>query len=409
MKNYKITVITLFLFNIILKGQQPAKLRVTENDTIPVQLHGWIAFKNFSNKEKNKKIYLLKGNDTLDIYNDKQDYSDGGIHGGKFWRAFHFDSVKLSSDLSIYVGKTSLNEDNEVFLFNAYLTKKLSMFTSSKLGYKCKLLNQYWSSPIAQKYYKNVSSNEIKHTTKKTKLSDIYGKLVYGNKKNLPLKNNRIYLTSATGDTIKKTTTNELGNFEFKNVNSENFNIYIPNTDKIEKENEIYLANQSGKIISTIKKSDNGFIYRLLPAEIVKLSEIEVDDPVLKINAFKNSTEKSITITENIYYPKNEFIVTPEIAKVLNVIVINLNENKNYNLEIISHTDALGDDNSNLELSRKRANAVLEYLVSKGIDKNRLKATGLGETKILNRCINNIICSEKEHEINRRTEFKYTK
>jgi outer membrane protein OmpA-like peptidoglycan-associated protein len=86
-----------------------------------------------------------------------------------------------------------------------------------------------------------------------------------------------------------------------------------------------------------------------------------------------------------------------------------LNENKSYKLDILSHTDAIGDDNSNLELSIKRANAALEYLVSKGIDKNRLKAIGLGETKILNRCINNIICSEKEHEINRRTEFKYTK
>ena len=78
-------------------------------------------------------------------------------------------------------------------------------------------------------------------------------------------------------------------------------------------------------------------------------------------------------------------------------------------LEVISHTDALGDDASNLKLSQSRSNTVIDYLVGKGIGRQRLKAIGKGETEIRNRCLNGIECSDKEHEYNRRTEFKFIK
>jgi outer membrane protein OmpA-like peptidoglycan-associated protein len=80
-----------------------------------------------------------------------------------------------------------------------------------------------------------------------------------------------------------------------------------------------------------------------------------------------------------------------------------------FNLKVVSHTDSQGDDNSNLQLSIKRSETVVSYLNSQGIDLQRLKAEGKGETEIRNRCINGIDCSDKEHEYNRRTEFKFTK
>jgi outer membrane protein OmpA-like peptidoglycan-associated protein len=48
----------------------------------------------------------------------------------------------------------------------------------------------------------------------------------------------------------------------------------------------------------------------------------------------------------------------------------------------------------------------VDYLVKQGIDKSRLKAVGYGEKMILNRCKNGVKCSEAEHAVNRRTEFK---
>jgi outer membrane protein OmpA-like peptidoglycan-associated protein len=59
-----------------------------------------------------------------------------------------------------------------------------------------------------------------------------------------------------------------------------------------------------------------------------------------------------------------------------------------------------------LQLSQKRAKAAVDYLISKGINKNRLIAIGYGETKLLNKCNNETVCTEEEHAVNRRTEFK---
>jgi outer membrane protein OmpA-like peptidoglycan-associated protein len=60
-------------------------------------------------------------------------------------------------------------------------------------------------------------------------------------------------------------------------------------------------------------------------------------------------------------------------------------------------------------LSNRRAHAAVDYLVSKGISRSRLKSKGYGETKLLNKCADGVQCTEEEHKVNRRTEFKFTK
>jgi outer membrane protein OmpA-like peptidoglycan-associated protein len=78
-------------------------------------------------------------------------------------------------------------------------------------------------------------------------------------------------------------------------------------------------------------------------------------------------------------------------------------------MEISSHTDSQSSSEFNLGLSRKRAQTAVDYLVKKGISRSRLKATGYGETRLLNRCEDGVECSDEEHKVNRRTEFKITK
>ncbi len=78
-------------------------------------------------------------------------------------------------------------------------------------------------------------------------------------------------------------------------------------------------------------------------------------------------------------------------------------------IELGSHTDSRGKDSYNLTLSQKRAESAVQYIISKGIDKNRITAKGYGETQLVNKCANGINCSDEEHQLNRRTEFKIVK
>ena len=64
-----------------------------------------------------------------------------------------------------------------------------------------------------------------------------------------------------------------------------------------------------------------------------------------------------------------------------------------------------GKSGYNQKLSERRAKASMQYLIDRGINKNRLNAQGLGESQPINKCNDNTECSEEEHQKNRRTEF----
>jgi len=89
-----------------------------------------------------------------------------------------------------------------------------------------------------------------------------------------------------------------------------------------------------------------------------------------------------------------------------NKILALMKEKRNISVEITSHTDSRGSASGNLYLSERRAQSVVNYLVSKGISRSRLKATGFGETRLKNRCADGVDCSEEQHQANRRTEFR---
>ena len=73
---------------------------------------------------------------------------------------------------------------------------------------------------------------------------------------------------------------------------------------------------------------------------------------------------------------------------------------------IESHTDMRGTKRENQNLSDRRAKAVTDYIISKGINASQLYAKGFGESRLLNKCSDGIVCSEAEHSINRRTTFR---
>jgi outer membrane protein OmpA-like peptidoglycan-associated protein len=59
-----------------------------------------------------------------------------------------------------------------------------------------------------------------------------------------------------------------------------------------------------------------------------------------------------------------------------------------------------------MDLSQRRAESAVNYLVGKGISRERLEARGYGESRLLNACANGVTCSEEAHQANRRTEIK---
>jgi outer membrane protein OmpA-like peptidoglycan-associated protein len=75
-------------------------------------------------------------------------------------------------------------------------------------------------------------------------------------------------------------------------------------------------------------------------------------------------------------------------------------------IELSSHTDCRGSNAYNEKLSQCRADAAVEYILSKGIKSEKIKAKGYGEEKLVNNCGDGIECTEKQHQENRRTEFK---
>ena len=108
----------------------------------------------------------------------------------------------------------------------------------------------------------------------------------------------------------------------------------------------------------------------------------------------------------HVYYDFDQAYVRADAEPELEKLKTMLEENPGLIIEIGSHTDARGTQRYNLRLSQRRAEAVVRWLADRGIDRDRLVPKGYGEDLPINNCTNNIPCSERDHQLNRRTEFR---
>ena len=114
----------------------------------------------------------------------------------------------------------------------------------------------------------------------------------------------------------------------------------------------------------------------------------------------------AITFLLHVYYDFDQSYIRDDAESELEKLLTTLENNPDLIIEIGSHTDSRGSYRYNNRLSQRRAEAVVRWLTEKGIDADRLVAAGYGENINVNNCSNNIPCSEREHQMNRRTEFK---
>ncbi len=132
------------------------------------------------------------------------------------------------------------------------------------------------------------------------------------------------------------------------------------------------------------------------------------NNPILKfeieIVLDKIYRNKEITL-ENIYYDFDKWDIRKDAQPTLNKLATTLLQNPEINIELASHTDCRGNARYNEELSQKRAQSAVNYLISKGVSAERLGAKGYGENQLSVDCVC-ARCLEAEHQENRRTTFK---
>lgn len=160
-------------------------------------------------------------------------------------------------------------------------------------------------------------------------------------------------------------------------------------------------------------KPDSGvFVFYLQkkPQEKIKEQPLESTEQLLakanreifadKIDE-KETQKGDVFILDNLHFEFNKSDVKEELHKELDALYNFLSTNPQIRIEISGHTDSWGSDEYNLQLSQRRAEVVKQYLIEKGIDEDRLMATGYGEKMPI---ADNE--TDEGRELNRRTEIK---
>ena len=106
-----------------------------------------------------------------------------------------------------------------------------------------------------------------------------------------------------------------------------------------------------------------------------------------------------------IYFDFDKYNIRKDSEVEIEKVIAAMEKYPSLKLKVNAHTDSRGTEEYNLWLSGKRAESTVNYMINKGISKDRLVSEGFGETKLLNECSDGIKCSAAKHDVNRRSEF----
>jgi len=206
-------------------------------------------------------------------------------------------------------------------------------------------------------------------------------------------------------------------------------NLYIINGIVYNKQTKVRLADADVVLYSTkntiVAKQKSGpdgaFSFKLPYTNLSNLKGSKdgfyPDTASLIKNTFSSDRKRTIALyldplfekgktfkLENIHYDFDKFNIRKDAEYILNGLLRIMHENPTLTIELASHTDSRGNDDYNLNLSQQRAQAAVDYLVSRGISRNRMEAKGYGETRLIYGK-DGAPCTEAQHQLNRRTEF----
>jgi peptidoglycan-associated lipoprotein len=193
-----------------------------------------------------------------------------------------------------------------------------------------------------------------------------------------PLAGVLVELTNVRTGKKESVLTGDSGTFKFK-LDPESVYSVIGSKDS-------YFTNTEQ--VSTVGKKQSESMFVKLKLE---LERIVINKPI---------------VLDNIYYDLDKYNIRADAALELDKLVQVMNDNPAISIELSSHTDSRAEDKYNDVLSQRRAEAAVNYIISKGVSASRIRAKGYGEHQLINRCGNKVKCTEEEHQQNRRTEFK---
>jgi len=230
-----------------------------------------------------------------------------------------------------------------------------------------------------------------------------------------PLSNVKVSIVDKNGGTLQSTVTGPNGDFTFTNLPPDkNYTVQVDFGDsKLSKLTKIYLADSKKNILKEIDLANGGFKYEILPADEKAIGNVYVYDPwieALNLKNKKNNKSDSMHIIENIYYDYQKWDILPAAARVLDKVAEVVKADPHIMIELDAYTDPRGAADFNMQLSQKRADAAVTYLITHGVPKARVTGKGLGKNHPINNCGDpNVHCSEEEFAVNRRTEFKLSR
>lgn len=164
---------------------------------------------------------------------------------------------------------------------------------------------------------------------------------------------------------------------------------------KMQQNSQLDVKSQKDQFFTASGHADNsGKIFSDTLELVLEMDPIILDKPIR---------------LDNIYYNFGKWDIREDAKPSLNILVKLMKENPSIHVELSSHTDCRGKDAYNMKLSQKRAESAVNYIISQDIRADRIYAKGYGESQLLNQCKNGVKCSEEEHQLNRRTEFKVVK
>ena len=132
-----------------------------------------------------------------------------------------------------------------------------------------------------------------------------------------------------------------------------------------------------------------------LPIELeVKVVPVKVGDDLAKVFKIKI-----------IYFDLDKWDIRQDAALDLAKIVDVMKENPSMKVDVRSHTDSRQTHKYNEKLSDRRAKSTVAWMIEQGIEAGRLSGKGYGEAQLINKCADNVQCTEEEHQLNRRSEF----
>ncbi|HPW85659.1 MAG TPA: OmpA family protein [Chitinophagales bacterium] len=177
-----------------------------------------------------------------------------------------------------------------------------------------------------------------------------------------------------------------------------------------------YTTNERGQICEMLRCDCNYIVVANAKDYLPGMINVEQDNSFCLVDRVcgKNPREVQVVLErisgapvelKDIYYDFDKWNIRSESEKELYKLLGFLQANPDAIVEIASHTDARAPYDYNIKLSQRRAQSVVDWLLSRGIDKKRLVRKGYGETKPRNNCTDNVECTEFEHQRNRRTEF----